>query len=90
MNPAASTISAAYTAPSGRPLRAGPVKHCPSCHTPLDGGPVRFRCYPCGTPVMAADLDTEYRPHRATGHADDGTHTGANPSHNAPEGRPIS
>ncbi|TDB79670.1 hypothetical protein E1264_35185 [Actinomadura sp. KC216] len=45
-----------------RPLRAGPVKRCPSCTAPLDGGPVRFRCEPCGRSVMAADLDTEYHP----------------------------
>ncbi|KAB2371127.1 hypothetical protein [Actinomadura montaniterrae] len=42
--------------------RTGPGKRCPSCTAPLDGGPVRFRCEPCGRSVMAADLDTEYHP----------------------------
>ncbi|TDC72517.1 hypothetical protein, partial [Actinomadura sp. 7K507] len=52
----------AYPAAPRRPLHAGPVKRCPSCRTPLDGGPVHFRCDPCGRSVMAADLDHEYRP----------------------------
>ncbi|WP_433138985.1 hypothetical protein ACQPZ8_38070 [Actinomadura nitritigenes] len=51
-----------HTLSARRPLHAGPVKRCPSCRTPLDGGPVRFRCEPCGRSVMAADLDTEYQP----------------------------
>ncbi|MFG2002118.1 hypothetical protein ACGFNU_23500 [Spirillospora sp. NPDC048911] len=59
LNDTPHSYDAAHT---GRPLRSGPVKRCPSCRTPLDGGPVRFRCHPCGTPVMAADIDTEYHP----------------------------
>lgn len=35
------------------------AKACPTCHTPLDGGPVRFRCPSCRKAVMAADLDHE-------------------------------
>ncbi|SPT59249.1 hypothetical protein [Actinomadura madurae] len=45
-----------------RPLRASAIKRCPSCAAPLDGGPVLFRCDPCGRSVTAADLDIEYRP----------------------------
>ncbi|WP_433328219.1 hypothetical protein [Spirillospora sp. CA-294931] len=49
--------------PAPRPLlRTGPVKRCPTCRTPLDGGPVHFRCEPCGRAVMAAALDTDYQP----------------------------
>lgn len=44
------------------PLRTGPAKLCPACRTPLDGGPVQFRCNPCGRAVHAADIDTEYHP----------------------------
>jgi hypothetical protein len=51
-----------HTPSARRSLHAGPVKRCPSCRTPLDGGPIRFRCEPCGRSVMAADLDTEYHP----------------------------
>jgi hypothetical protein len=40
--------------------RVGPVKFCPTCHTVLDGGPIRYRCEPCGKSVMAADLDNEF------------------------------
>lgn len=46
-------------------LRVGSVKLCSSCHTVLDGGPVRYRCEPCGKSVMAADLDNEFH----AGHA---------------------
>lgn len=28
-------------------LRAGPVLRCPVCLTPLDGGPVTWRCPQC-------------------------------------------
>ncbi|MGI5322055.1 hypothetical protein [Actinomadura nitritigenes] len=51
-----------HTLSASRPLNASPVKRCPSCRNRLDGGPVRFRCDPCGRAVMAADLDTEYHP----------------------------
>lgn len=51
--------------PHRTPVRAGAAKVCPSCQSPLDGGPVRFRCEPCGRSVMAADLDTEYHAHVA-------------------------
>ncbi|MFG1997699.1 hypothetical protein ACGFNU_00970 [Spirillospora sp. NPDC048911] len=47
------------------PPRRSPwtAKHCPTCRTALDGGPVHFRCASCGKAVMAADLDTEsHRP----------------------------
>ncbi|WP_157430029.1 hypothetical protein [Actinomadura oligospora] len=37
----------------------GAAKACPTCHTPLDGGPVHFRCPSCRKTVMAADLDHE-------------------------------
>lgn len=56
------TITPVHGAAPRRMLHAGPVKRCPSCRTPLDGGPVRFRCEACGRSVMAADLDTEYHP----------------------------
>lgn len=61
MNTTTPTLLTAVPAPR-RPLRAGAVKRCPSCAAPLDGGPVQFRCDPCGRSVMAADLDHEYRP----------------------------
>ncbi|MEV4258735.1 hypothetical protein AB0J52_36720 [Spirillospora sp. NPDC049652] len=51
------------------PLRTGPAKLCPACRTPLDGGPVRFRCDPCGKAVHAADLDNEYHPPITAGRA---------------------
>ncbi|MBO2456574.1 hypothetical protein [Actinomadura violacea] len=59
-----------------RPLHAGPVKRCPTCRTPLDGGPIRFRCEPCGRSVMAADLDTEYHPTAAPNPARTDDHEG--------------
>lgn len=59
-----------YAAAPRRTLHAGPVKRCPTCRTPLDGGPVRFRCHPCGASVMAADLDTEYHPAHSTSQTD--------------------
>ncbi|WP_412516477.1 hypothetical protein K8Z49_37895 [Actinomadura madurae] len=61
ITPSPTTVSAPVYAAPRRPLLAGPVKRCPVCCVPLDGGPVRFRCEPCGQPVMAADLDTEFR-----------------------------
>ncbi|MGI5288011.1 hypothetical protein ACQEVF_32365 [Nonomuraea polychroma] len=33
---------------------------CPRCRTPLDEGPVVFRCATCRRAVPAADLDTEF------------------------------
>lgn len=59
---ATTPVPATVPATPRRRLRAGAVKRCPTCRTPLDGGPVRFRCEPCGRSVMAADLDTEYHP----------------------------
>ncbi|MCP2343384.1 hypothetical protein [Actinomadura rupiterrae] len=32
---------------------------CPTCRTPLDGGPVHFRCPYCCRAVMAAEIDHE-------------------------------
>jgi hypothetical protein len=60
--------------PHRTPVRVGAAKRCPSCAAPLDGGPVRFRCEPCGRSVMAADLDTEFHAPR---HAPDGAHAAA-------------
>ncbi|SFP66736.1 hypothetical protein SAMN04489713_11666 [Actinomadura madurae] len=82
------TPAPVYAAPR-RTLHAGPVKRCPSCRTPLDGGPVRFRCHPCGVPLMAADLNTEYRPAgHVTGHpAGDRAGADSNPVRTAPDGR---
>lgn len=82
------TPAPGYGAPR-RTLTAGPVKRCPTCRTPLDGGPVRFRCHPCGVPVMAADLDTEYHPaDDSTGHPA-GNRPGVDPDpvRTAPDGR---
>lgn len=42
------------------PLRTGPQARCPGCGTPLDGGPVLYRCQTCRQAVPAADVDTEY------------------------------
>lgn len=84
------TATPVYAAAPRRPLHAGPVKRCPSCRTPLDGGPVRFRCDPCGTPVMAADLDTEYHPADASTDRPTGARAGAldsGPVRTAPDGR---
>ena len=50
------------------PLRAGPLAQCPDCGTPLDGGPVMYRCQTCCQGVLAADVDTEYHA-AATGDA---------------------
>ena len=44
------------------PPRTGPLARCPGCGTPLDGGPVLYRCKTCRQAVQAADVDTEYRP----------------------------
>ncbi|WP_433474177.1 hypothetical protein ACQPZP_36260 [Spirillospora sp. CA-142024] len=41
-------------------LRVSAARLCPTCRTGLDGGPVRYRCEPCGKSVMAADLDNEF------------------------------
>jgi DNA-directed RNA polymerase subunit RPC12/RpoP len=38
----------------------GPLARCPGCGTPLDGGPVLYRCQACRRAVPAADVDTEY------------------------------
>ncbi|MEO3875502.1 hypothetical protein ABGB18_42545 [Nonomuraea sp. B12E4] len=37
------------------------IRRCPHCSTPLDEGPVVYRCGHCRRTVWAADLDTEYR-----------------------------
>ncbi|MEO3809990.1 hypothetical protein ABGB17_13410 [Sphaerisporangium sp. B11E5] len=34
---------------------------CPRCGSPLDEGPVLYRCAMCHRYVYAADLDTEFR-----------------------------
>jgi hypothetical protein len=39
---------------------------CPACGTPLDGGPVLYRCQPCGAAVWAADLDRDFHPPAST------------------------
>jgi hypothetical protein len=41
-------------------LCAGPLARCPGCRTPLDGGPVLYRCHTCRHAVAAADVDTAY------------------------------
>ncbi len=33
---------------------------CPHCGTPLDDGPVLYRCNRCQCSIYAADLDTEF------------------------------
>ena len=38
----------------------GPLAQCPGCGTPLDGGPVLYRCQACHRAVLAADVDIEY------------------------------
>ncbi|REF00351.1 hypothetical protein [Thermomonospora umbrina] len=43
---------------------ARPTAWCPSHGTPLEGGPILFRC-PEGHRVQAADIDREYQPRRA-------------------------
>ncbi|GAA0594803.1 hypothetical protein [Actinomadura livida] len=53
--------AASVTPLARRPApRVRPVKLCPTCRTVLDGGPVQYRCEPCGKSVMAADLDNEF------------------------------
>ncbi len=47
-------------AAASRPLRTGPLARCPGCGTPLDGGPVWYRCQACRRAVPAADVDTDY------------------------------
>lgn len=70
------------------PLRAGMVKRCPSCRTPLDGGPIRFRCDPCGRPFTAADLDTEYHPAEPCApHMRRSGALGSAPARTVPDGR---
>ncbi len=49
-------------APAGAVSRTGPLPRCPRCAAVLDGGPVAYRCTPCGRGVMAADIDTDYHP----------------------------
>src|SRR5260370_32878734 len=39
---------------------AGPVAECAGCGTPLDGGPVWYRCPACRRAVPAADVDVEF------------------------------
>ncbi|GAA3426912.1 hypothetical protein ACWDTT_22160 [Streptosporangium sandarakinum] len=34
---------------------------CPRCGSPLDEGPVVYRCACCGRSVYAADVNTEFR-----------------------------
>jgi hypothetical protein len=38
----------------------GPLARCPGCGTPLDGGPVLYRCQACRLAVPAAYVDVEY------------------------------
>ncbi|MDP4501096.1 hypothetical protein [Nonomuraea turcica] len=38
---------------------------CPRCSTPLNEGPVLYRCGNCRRAVPAADLDTEFHAHTA-------------------------
>ncbi|WP_019632671.1 hypothetical protein [Actinomadura atramentaria] len=52
-------MSVTYLRPRVPPGRVGPVKHCPTCRTVLDGGPVLFRCASCNRSVRAADLPCE-------------------------------
>ena len=40
-------------------LRPRPVARCPRCSTPLDEGPVVYRCATCRRSVPAADLRNE-------------------------------
>jgi hypothetical protein len=85
----APTTTHGYAAAPRRPLHAGPVKRCPTCCTPLDGGPIRFRCDPCGAAVMAADLDTEYHPadHLTGDPAGGSVDVDSNPVGTTPDGR---
>src|SRR5260370_42130871 len=39
---------------------AGPAAECAGCGTPLDGGPVWYRCPACRPPGPAADVDVEF------------------------------
>jgi hypothetical protein len=43
-------------------LMTRPPMVCPSCRTALDGGPVRYRCEPCGQGMAAADAIPEPAP----------------------------
>ncbi|WP_433516478.1 hypothetical protein ACQP2T_13450 [Nonomuraea sp. CA-143628] len=36
---------------------------CPRCSTPLDEGPIIYRCAHCRRAIPAADLDTEFHAH---------------------------
>ncbi|TDD74839.1 hypothetical protein [Actinomadura rubrisoli] len=54
--------AAAIVPPARRGLSPWPARHCPNCETPLDGGPVQFRCPACQRGVHAADIDHEHRP----------------------------
>lgn len=43
-------------------MRSAVCRHtCPRCGSPLDEGPVVYRCARCGRSVYAADVDTEFR-----------------------------
>ncbi|MFA1551482.1 hypothetical protein [Actinomadura chokoriensis] len=65
--------AASVTRLTRRPaLQIRPAKLYPTCRTALDGGPVRYRCEPCGKSVMAADLDNEFH----AGHANATTANG--------------
>jgi hypothetical protein len=50
-------------------LMTRPPMVCPSCRTALDGGPVRYRCEPCGQGVAAADAIPEHAPAAPAGSA---------------------
>ncbi|WP_034516181.1 hypothetical protein [Actinomadura rifamycini] len=52
-------MSISYARPRPAVRRAAPAKHCPSCRTLLDGGPVLFRCPCCQRAVQAADVPSE-------------------------------
>jgi hypothetical protein len=48
------------TTPDAAPIRRiGPIKRCPTHHTALDEGPIKYRC-PQGHAVYAADLSNDY------------------------------
>jgi hypothetical protein len=53
-------LPAARCGASGTGARSRPVPRCPRCHAVPGGGPVAYRCGPCGRGVMAADIDLTY------------------------------
>jgi hypothetical protein len=66
----AMTTPTRETWPYGQPYRdvtpkTLPGRVCPTHHTPLDGGPIQYRC-PHGHAVVAADLNNEYQPWAAS------------------------